>query len=123
MDGLEISTLRYPEASSTIVTVASRFGRTIWGTYKDQSAVPHGFVAFAVETIRGDLNADGKVDLTDFGIFKENFGKSGAAGVPEPSGLALAWLGGALALATWRARRSRRQRRESFRSAPILPSP
>jgi hypothetical protein len=48
-------------------------------------------------TIPGDVNGDNKVDLTDFGILKENFGKSGpvgAASVPEPSTLALLGLGG-----------------------------
>jgi len=43
----------------------------------------------------GDVNGDNKVDLTDFGILKANFGKTGAAGaaVPEPSTLALLSLG------------------------------
>ncbi|MFO0900603.1 MAG: dockerin type I domain-containing protein [Pirellulales bacterium] len=41
----------------------------------------------------GDFNADGKVDLSDFGILKENFGATGAAFVPEPSSLVLAGIG------------------------------
>jgi hypothetical protein len=60
-------------------------------------------------TIQGDVNGDNKVDLTDFGILKENFGKSGpvgAASVPEPSTLALLGLGGLWGLvATIRRRR------------------
>ena len=46
--------------------------------------------------IPGDIDGNGKVDLTDFGILKANFGKSAAAGaaVPEPSSLALLGLGG-----------------------------
>jgi hypothetical protein len=43
---------------------------------------------------QGDLNGDAKVDLTDFGILKDNFGKSGAAAVPEPSAALLLALGG-----------------------------
>ncbi|MFO0897384.1 MAG: dockerin type I domain-containing protein [Pirellulales bacterium] len=42
---------------------------------------------------QGDLNGDAKVDLSDFGILKDNFGKGGAAAVPEPSGLMLCALG------------------------------
>jgi hypothetical protein len=38
---------------------------------------------------QGDFNADGQVDLSDFGILKENFGRASAAAVPEPTGLAL----------------------------------
>ncbi len=41
---------------------------------------------------QGDFNADAQVDLTDFGILKENFGKSGTTAVPEPSSWALAGL-------------------------------
>ncbi len=56
----------------------------------------------------GDLNGDHKVDLTDFGILKANFGKSGAAGaaVPEPSTLLLAGLGLLGLAARWARRRS-----------------
>ncbi len=51
--------------------------------------------------IPGDIDGNGKVDLTDFGILKANFGKSGAAGaaVPEPSTLALLGLGALCGLA------------------------
>jgi len=52
--------------------------------------------------VQGDVNGDGKVDLTDFGILKANFGKSAATGapVPEPSTglLALLGLGGLVAI-------------------------
>jgi hypothetical protein len=43
----------------------------------------------------GDINGDKKVDLSDFGILKENFGKTAPAGaaVPEPSTFLLAGLG------------------------------
>jgi hypothetical protein len=47
----------------------------------------------------GDFDFDKKVDLTDFGILKENFGKGGAAAVPEPSGATLLALGGLAACA------------------------
>jgi hypothetical protein len=53
---------------------------------------------------QGDANRDGKVDLTDFGLLKDNFGKGGAAAVPEPSTWLLAALG-ALALAALSRRR------------------
>ncbi len=49
--------------------------------------------AVGVSGIPGDIDGNGKVDLSDFGILKENFGKSGGAAVPEPSTLALAGLG------------------------------
>ncbi len=52
---------------------------------------------------QGDLNGDAKVDLSDFGILKENFGKSGAApAVPEPSAALLLALGACAALAARR---------------------
>jgi len=51
-------------------------------------------------TLPGDIDGNGKVDLTDFGILKANFGKSAPAGaaVPEPSTLALLGLGGLCSL-------------------------
>ena len=64
-------------------------------------------------SLAGDVNCDNKVDLTDFGILKDNFGKSGAAGgagaaVPEPSSLVLLCLGGLLGLATLVRKRNAR---------------
>ncbi|MFO0896311.1 MAG: PA14 domain-containing protein [Pirellulales bacterium] len=50
-------------------------------------------------TLAGDVNCDTRVDLTDFGILKANFGKSGAMSVPEPATAVLAWLGLALFVA------------------------
>ena len=44
--------------------------------------------------VAGDVNSDGKVDLTDFGIVKDNFGKGvGTPQVPEPSAWALLAIG------------------------------
>jgi uncharacterized protein (DUF2141 family) len=54
---------------------------------------------------QGDANGDAKIDLTDFGILKDNFGKSGAAAVPEPSAFVLAGLGALLAGCLYRRRR------------------
>jgi len=42
---------------------------------------------------QGDLNGDSKVDLSDFGVLKANFGKSSPAAVPEPSAALLAVIG------------------------------
>jgi len=53
---------------------------------------------------QGDANGDAKVDLSDFGILKANFGKTGAAAVPEPSTLLLAGLGAVLAGGLYRRR-------------------
>jgi hypothetical protein len=60
-------------------------------------------------TLAGDVNCDNKVDLTDFGILKENFGKSAPAGtpVPEPSTWMLAGLGMAILAAAARRKRGR----------------
>lgn len=43
---------------------------------------------------QGDFNGDGKIDLADFGLLKTNFGKSAAA-APEPTARVLAIVGGA----------------------------
>ncbi|MFO0898360.1 MAG: dockerin type I repeat-containing protein [Pirellulales bacterium] len=45
---------------------------------------------------QGDFNGDAHVDLTDFGILKQSFGVSGAVGVPEPATLILGTIGFAL---------------------------
>ena len=45
--------------------------------------------AAPTQPIAGDIEWNGKVDLTAFGILKDNFGKSGQATVPEPSALVL----------------------------------
>jgi hypothetical protein len=50
------------------------------------------------------LNGDAKIDLTDFGILKENFGKTAGAAVPEPSTLLLLTIGGLAALIARRTR-------------------
>jgi hypothetical protein len=42
---------------------------------------------------QGDFNGDAKVDLTDFGLLKDNFGKAGTMAVPEPSSWLLAACG------------------------------
>jgi len=45
--------------------------------------------------VAGDVDYDEDVDLTDFGLLKDNFGNSAAAAVPEPSAWLLAAIGGA----------------------------
>jgi probable HAF family extracellular repeat protein len=54
---------------------------------------------------QGDFTGDGKVDLTDFGILKANFGKGAGLAVPEPSGWVLAVLAGLAGLLLLSARR------------------
>jgi hypothetical protein len=55
-------------------------------------------------TLPGDINRDNKVDLTDFGILKANFGKGADTNVPEPS----TWLLATLAALGWVTLRRRR---------------
>lgn len=50
----------------------------------------------------GDFDADGRVTLSDFGLLKANFGKSGAAAVPEPATWTMLLLGSAALLAVRR---------------------
>jgi hypothetical protein len=61
---------------------------------------------FGVGTARaqGDFNADGQVDLSDFGILKENFGRGAAAAVPEPATLGLITIAASLFVFTTRRR-------------------
>jgi len=40
--------------------------------------------------VDGDFTGDGRVDLYDFGILKDNFGRTAQAAVPEPRGVELA---------------------------------
>ncbi|MFO0898328.1 MAG: hypothetical protein U0836_12970 [Pirellulales bacterium] len=54
--------------------------------------------------VAGDVDYDEDVDLTDFGILKENFGNSGAVAVPEPSTWLLAAWGCAALLTARRLR-------------------
>jgi hypothetical protein len=58
--------------------------------------------------VAGDVDYDEDVDLTDFGLLKDNFGKSGAVTVPEPSAWLLAVVGAA-AIGL-----SRQRRRKAF---------
>jgi hypothetical protein len=51
---------------------------------------------------QGDMDGDGKVSLSDFGLFKQSFGSAAA---PEPSTLILALLGLGIAATRWRGRR------------------
>lgn len=46
--------------------------------------------------IPGDVDGNGRVDLSDFAVVKANFGQGAAAAVPEPSGLALVGVGAAV---------------------------
>ncbi len=59
--------------------------------------------------VAGDVDYDEDVDLTDFGILKENFGNSGAVAVPEPSAWLLAAVGGAILFARRRKTLSLRE--------------
>ena len=54
---------------------------------------------------QGDFDADGRVTLSDFGLLKANFGKSGAAAVPEPATWTILLLGSAALMAMRRTRR------------------
>jgi hypothetical protein len=45
---------------------------------------------------QGDANGDGQVDLSDFGLLKLNFGRTAPAAVPEPRSLLLLAMGAAL---------------------------
>jgi hypothetical protein len=42
----------------------------------------------------GDFDQNGRIDLSDFGLLKANFGRRGTIAVPEPSALVLLLLGG-----------------------------
>ncbi len=53
---------------------------------------------------QGDFDGDGQVNLSDFGLLKANFGKGGAAAVPEPATATSLLLGIAL-LSAVRSRR------------------
>ena len=57
---------------------------------------------------QGDFDSDGQVTLSDFGVLKANFGQTGAAAVPEPSSVLLAAIG-ICGLGIARAARRRRQ--------------
>jgi hypothetical protein len=90
-DGNGAFNLTVPQGTHTYVLSA-----TIGGVTQTAEVTATGSTG-TPPTIQGDVNGDNKVDLTDFGILKENFGKSGpvgAASVPEPSTLALLGLGG-----------------------------
>jgi DNA-binding beta-propeller fold protein YncE len=60
----------------------------------------------------GDFNGDKSVDLTDFGILKENFGKGGALEAPVPEPGTAALL--SLGLAAWLLCRGKRQAGNSW---------
>ena len=75
----------------------------------DFLAIQAGMSAAEPDWFSGDFNFDGEVDSTDYLIWKENLGLSVAGTVPEPTGLALTVLGGAILM--------RRRRRRSECSA------
>jgi len=80
----ETQTLRmYVSDPNGLIQTAKMYEATLTGPPVGTSGLP------------GDIDGNGKVDLTDFGILKANFGKSAAAGapVPEPSTFLLAGLG------------------------------
>ncbi len=53
---------------------------------------------------QGDFNSDSKVDLSDFGVLKVAFGTSAVARIPEPCGFVLAIAGLAAMVSTWARR-------------------
>ncbi|MFO0900345.1 MAG: Ig-like domain-containing protein [Pirellulales bacterium] len=60
-----------------IVVKGQAVGNTYAGTPNDRTT--WNFATKGLPTLQGDFNGDGKVDLTDFGILKSNFGKTPAA--------------------------------------------
>jgi len=55
----------------------------------DFGKVKFNFGRTGMQLADGDFDLNGRVDLTDFGLLKQNFGKSGSAAVPEPPAFAL----------------------------------
>ncbi len=67
----------------------------------------------------GDFSGNGQIDLSDLGLLKENFGKSAAAAVPEPATWGLL-VGGAMFWAIQaRSGRARRRPPERRRLTPF----